>query len=87
MEQGVDPRNVFTIEDHNATHPKAIAWGGWTDVWVFRVLVPPHRAQCSRQEDRALQHFAQTKEGSPSNKGINGCRPRHTTTRMEREIE
>ena len=58
MEQGVDPRDVFAIEDHNATHPEAIEGGGWTDVWVFWVLVPPHRVQCSCQEDRALQHFA-----------------------------
>jgi hypothetical protein len=65
MEQGVDPRDVFAIEDHNATHPEAIEWGGWTDVWVFRMLVPPHRVQCSRQEDRVLQYFAQSQGGQP----------------------
>jgi hypothetical protein len=55
----------LSFEDHNATHPEAIEWGGWTDAWVFRVLVPPHRVQCSRQADRALQHFAQRQGGQP----------------------
>jgi hypothetical protein len=65
MEQGMDPRDVFAIEDHNTTHPEAIEWGGWTDVWVFRVLFAPHRVRASYQEEEALRSFEQTqREGT-----------------------
>jgi hypothetical protein len=56
----VDQVEIFdnlVIEQHNATHPEELSPYGWTDEWVFRVLLtmPPVRA--SRQEEEALWNF------------------------------
>jgi hypothetical protein len=52
--------DTLIIEHHNATHPEAIFQDGWTEDWVFRVLLAPRRVRASRQEAQALRNFARS---------------------------
>jgi len=53
----VEVFDSLIIEQHNATHPEELSPYGWTDEWVFQVLLtmPPVRA--SWQEEEALSNF------------------------------
>ena len=57
--------NMGKAEGHNATQPKSDVWSGWTDEWLFRVLLAPQRVRASYQEEEALRHFEQAqREGA-----------------------
>ena len=50
--------DTFIIEYHNATHPEELSADGWTEDWVFRVLLAPQRVRPSLKEAQALRNWA-----------------------------
>jgi hypothetical protein len=61
--------DTLIIERHNASHPEKLAPDGWTDDWIFRVLLNPRRVRPSRQEAQALANWTRAHEEKET-----GCR-------------
>jgi hypothetical protein len=50
--------DALIIDQHNASHPEELSPDGWTDEWIFRVLLAPSRVRPRLQETEALKNWA-----------------------------